>query len=189
MTEDITEEEAATEEGSEQAAVEEVPEAPARDLPDQVALATIVEPFASTSWVTAADEWVVSVDAEDYHGLVEEAKANGFDMFIDLCGVDYFRRDPRFEVVLTLLNTTIPMRLRVRAGVAGPEPSLATVSDLFPGADFYERETYDLLGVDFAGHADLTRILLPDEWQGHPLRKDYDIGSVPIQFKDAHKAN
>jgi NADH-quinone oxidoreductase subunit C len=166
---------------------DEATEAPARDLPEVAALAAIVEPYLSTSWVIAADEWVVSVDVADYHGLVAAAKDGGFSMFIDLCGVDYFRREPRFEVVLTLLDTATPKRLRVRARVAGNEPEIATVSDLFPGANFYEREAYDLLGIDFLGHPDLTRILLPDEWEGHPLRKDYDVGSVPIQFKESHK--
>jgi len=158
-----------------------------RDLPEVAALATIVKPYQSATWVVAADEWVVSVDAADYHGLVATAKEGGFDTFIDLCAVDYFRRDPRYEVVLTLLDTTTPMRLRVRAGVPGAEPEIVTVSDLFPGANFYEREAFDLFGIDFPGHPDLTRILLPDEWEGHPLRKDYDVGSVPIQFKESHK--
>ncbi|MCP3975827.1 MAG: NADH-quinone oxidoreductase subunit C [bacterium] len=163
-------------------------EAPPRALPDEETLATIVEPHQSASWVVADDEWVVSVDAADYHSLVEAAMESGFDTFIDLCAVDYFRRQPRFEVVLTLLDYTTPMRLRVRAGVDGAEPQLSTVSDLFAGANFYEREAYDLLGIDFVGHPDLTRILLPDEWEGHPLRKDYAVGSVPIQFKESHKA-
>ena len=176
-----------TEEVAEEAAAEEVAEVPQRDLPDVPALAAIVEACQSTSWVVADDEWVVSVDAAEYHDLVATAKDGGFTMFIDLCGVDYFRRDPRFEVVLTLLDTATPKRLRVRAGVAGVEPEVATVSDLFPGANFYEREAFDLFGIDFVGHPDLTRILLPDEWEGHPLRKDYDVGSVPVQFKESHK--
>ena len=183
----VPDEPTAEEVPEDEAATESVAGAPQRDLPAEPALAAIVEPYLSTSWVVADDEWVVSVDATDYRGLVAAAKDGGFSMFIDLCGVDYFRRDPRFEVMLTLLDTATPKRLRVRAGVAGDEPEIATVSDLFPGANFYEREAYDLLGIDFVGHPDLTRILLPDEWEGHPLRKDYDVGSVPIQFKESHK--
>ena len=177
-----------TEESAEdEAPMEEVAEAVRRELPDVPALAAIVEPFPSTTWVVAGDEWVVSVDAAEFHDLVAAAKAGGFNAFVDLCGVDYLRRDPRFEVVITLLDMSIPMRLRVRVGVDGTEPRLATASDVFPGANFYEREAYDLFGIDFPGHPDLTRILLPDEWEGHPLRKDYDVGSVPIQFKESHK--
>lgn len=183
----MAEEEPTTEEVTDEVAADDV-EAPARELPEVAALAAIVEPFPSTSWVIADDEWVVSVAADEYHGLVTAAKDAGFDTYIDLCAVDYFRRDPRFEVVLTLLDYGTPMRLRVRVGVAGAEPELVTVSDVFPGANFYEREAYDLFGISFSGHPDLTRILLPDDWEGHPLRKDYAVGSVPIQFKESHKA-
>ena len=161
--------------------------APARELPATAALADVVEPFPSTTWMEASDEWVVTVDAAEYHDLIAAAKAGGFETFIDLCAVDYFHREPRFEIVVTLLDQAAPQRLRVRVGVAGDEPELPTISDLYPGANFYEREAFDLFGVGFAGHPDLTRILLPDEWEGHPLRKDYAVGAVPIQFKDAHK--
>ena len=183
----MAEEEPTTEEAPEPAPDEEIA-APPRPLPDEAPLASIVEPYLSTSWVVADDEWVVSVDTADYHGLVSAAKEAGFDTFIDLCGVDYFRRNPRFEVVLTLLDYATPMRLRVRVGVDGAEAQLPSVSDVFAGANFYEREAYDLFGIEFLGHPDLTRILLPDDWEGHPLRKDYAVGSVPIQFKESHKA-
>lgn len=164
---------------------EETPEP--RALPDQELLASIVEPFPSATWTIASDEWVVTADAAEYHGLVTSAHDAGFETFIDLCAVDYFRSRPRFEVVLTVLNYAEPMRLRVRAGVGGSEPQLPTVTDIFAGANFYEREAYDLFGIDFTGHPDLTRILMPDDWEGYPLRKDYAVGSVPVQFKDAHK--
>ena len=79
-------------------------------------------------------------------------------------------------------------RVRVRTGVPGDDPTVASVTDLFAGANFYEREAFDLMGIEFTGHPDLTRILMPDEWEGHPLRKDYAVGSVPVQFKGSHKA-
>ena len=79
-------------------------------------------------------------------------------------------------------------RLRITVGVAGHDPAMPSLTGVFPGANFYEREAYDLFGIVFTGHPDLTRILLPDDWEGHPLRKDYSVGSVPVQFKGAHKA-
>ena len=63
------------------------------------------------------------------------------------------------------------------------DPALASITSIYVGADFYERETWDLFGIVFTGHPDLTRLLMPDEWEGHPLRKDYRIGSIPIEFK------
>ena len=132
---------------------------------------------------------VASVGPDDLVSFVVAARDAGFTFFVDLCGVDYLRRDPRFEVVISLLSMEPPERLRVRVGVPGSRPVVPSITGVFPGANFYERETFDLFGIEFAGHPDLTRILLPDDWEGHPLRKDYGVGSVPVQFKASHKAS
>ena len=79
-------------------------------------------------------------------------------------------------------------RLRIRVGVSASNPVVSSVTEVFPGANFYEREAYDLFGIVFDGHPDLTRIVLPDDWEGHPLRKDYSVGSVPVRFKESPKA-
>ena len=176
-----------TEETTEEVEAEEAPSEPERELPEQVTLAAIVEAYESATWETAADEWIVEVEASEYHSLVQAAHANGFEAFVDLCGVDYFRAHPRYQVVLTLLSYSEPMRLRIKVGADKDDPTVASVTDVFAGANFYEREAYDLLGIDFSGHPDLTRILMPDDWVGHPLRKDYAVGTVPVQFKDAPK--
>jgi NADH-quinone oxidoreductase subunit C len=76
-------------------------------------------------------------------------------------------------------------RVRVRCQVAAADPALPTIVDLYAGADAPEREVYDMFGITFAGHPDLTRILMPEDWEGHPLRKDYGVGRIPVQFKAA----
>lgn len=182
----MADEEITTEETTEEG-VAEVPAEPERQLPEQATLAAIVADHHSATWEIADDEWVVTVDASEYHSLARTARFAGFEAFVDLCAVDYFRARPRYQVMLTLLSYTEPMRLRIKVGADREDPTVASVTDLFAGANFYERETYDLLGIDFTGHPDLTRILMPDDWVGHPLRKDYAVGTVPVQFKDAPK--
>lgn len=131
---------------------------------------------------------VVLVDRSEYHAAAAVLKDAGYDAFSDLCAVDYLRRNPRFEVVLVLTSMSLRRRVRIRTGVPGDDPTVDSVTDLFAGANFYEREAFDLMGINFDNHPDLTRILMPDEWEGHPLRKDYAVGSVPVQFKGSHKA-
>jgi NADH-quinone oxidoreductase subunit C len=99
-----------------------------------------------------------------------------FDMMTDLCGVDFPEREPRFEVVLHLYSISKRHRVRLKARVGdseGDEAQIDSVTDLWPGANWFERETYDLMGITFLGHPDLRRILMYPEFQGHPLRKDY----------------
>ncbi len=97
----------------------------------------------------------------------------GFDMLTDLTAVDYLGETPRFEVVYHFYSTTTNGRLRVKARVAEDAPEIASVADLYASANWMEREVFDLYGIRFRGHPDLRRILLYDEFEGHPLRKDY----------------
>ena len=120
--------------------------------------------------------------------FVTSSVAEGFGLFVDLCAVDYLHRDPRFEVVVNLVALDPPGRLRILVGVPGEDPAMPSITGVLHGANFYEREAFDLFGIDFVGHPDLTRILLPDDWVGHPLRKDAVVGSVPVQFKGANTA-
>lgn len=98
-----------------------------------------------------------------------------FDFLTDLTAIDYPTRPQRFDVVLHLYSMTLNHRLRVKAGVAEGE-SIPTVSGVWKAANWEERETFDMFGIDFAGHPDLRRILLPEDWEGYPLRKDYPLG-------------
>jgi NADH-quinone oxidoreductase subunit C len=106
-------------------------------------------------------------------------RRDGFTMLIDIGGVDYLERDPRFDVVYHLLklelNGAHAIRVRVLCGVPAGNAVVPTVSDVWPAADWAEREIYDLFGIAFRGHPDLRRIQLPVEWEGHPLRKDYPL--------------
>jgi NADH-quinone oxidoreductase subunit C len=99
-----------------------------------------------------------------------------FDMFVDLCGVDYPSRTPRIEVVLHLYSVARRHRVRLKTRIGDEDMEsceVDSISDLWPGADWFERETYDLMGVTFKGHPDLRRILMYPEFEGHPLLKDY----------------
>jgi NADH-quinone oxidoreductase subunit C len=125
----------------------------------------------------------ISVPVGDWVAFAEAARDAGFDTFIDLAAVDHYTEAPRFEVALNVLNMEAVERIVVSTRVPYDQPSVPTLTDVFPGANFYEREAFDLIGIEFPGHPDLTRILLPDDWEGHPLRKDYAVGSVPVEFK------
>jgi len=131
---------------------------------------------------------------DEYHELVATLRSEGYWTCVDLCGVDYLghggdRKLPatvspeRFEVVVVLRNHRARDAVRLRVQVPADEPSVASVFDLHPGAENPEREAWDMFGITFEGHPDMTRILMPDDWDGHPLRKDFAVGRIPVQFK------
>ena len=162
-------------------------------LPDDPVLSEIAERFPSAGFeafvpATGPRQDVASVEREHLVPFAAAARDAGFETFIELCGVDHFNRRPRFDVVINLISRRHTKRLRIVVGVPGEDPVAPSLTGVYPGANFYERETWDLLGISFRGHPDLSRLLLPDEWVGHPLRKDHAVGSVPVQFKGAPKA-
>jgi len=132
---------------------------------------------------------------EQYFDLVAAFKSDGFEMCVDLCGVDYLTHPgralpeglvgERFEVVVNLLSLSKRQRVRIRVQANDERPEVASLFDLYVGTEAMEREVFDLFGILFDGHPDLTRILMPEDWEGHPLRKDYGVGRVPVQFKSA----
>jgi NADH-quinone oxidoreductase subunit C len=138
---------------------------------------------------------VVHCRREGYHDLMVALRDDGFEICADLCGVDYLAHaghdlppdisPERFEVVVNLLSMARHRRLRVRVQVPQDDPSVPTLVDVWPGTEAMEREAYDMFGIVFEGHPDLTRILMPEDWEGHPLRKDYAVGRLPVQFKEA----
>ncbi|NTU43725.1 MAG: NADH-quinone oxidoreductase subunit C [Nitrospirales bacterium] len=99
-----------------------------------------------------------------------------FDFIEDLCGVDYLgRKEPRFEVVYHLLSIRHRHSIRIRAEVPEDDCTISSVTDVWLGANWHERECFDMFGIFFAGHPDLRRILMPEDWEGYPLRKDYPL--------------
>ena len=139
--------------------------------------------FADVSFEQPFGQEVARVSRDRYRELATAAKGVGFEVLVDLTAVDYLPRQPRFEVVVSLLSLTKRSRLRLTVGVPEDDLHLPSLTDLYPSANFLEREVYDLFGISFDDHPDLTRILMPDDWEGHPLRKDYPVGAVPVQFK------
>ena len=140
-------------------------------------------------------ETIGFVAREDYVASVRALRASGYEMCVDVCAVDYLGHpgrdlpdgvDPeRFEVVVNLLSLSKKDRTRLRVQVPETDCVVDSLFELYPGTEAMEREAYDMFGIVFTGHPDLTRILMPDDWEGHPLRKDYGVGRVPVQFKDA----
>ena len=122
--------------------------------------------------------------AEDL-GFLKSEPGLGFDLLSDLSATDWPDREPRFWIAYHLYSVRAKHRLRVKVGVPEDDPHVPTVTGVYATADFMEREVFDMLGVVFDGHPDLRRILLPEDWEGHPHRKDHELGGVRTQFKGA----
>lgn len=139
---------------------------------------------------------VIHPAREHWLEVASSLLADGFNMCVDVTAVDYLTfsgqrplppgiRGERFEVVASFLSHERRERIRARVQVPESDPTIASLYSIYPGSDALEREVYDLLGIEFVGHPDLSRIMMPEHWEGHPLRKDYSTGAIPVQFKGA----
>ncbi len=108
-----------------------------------------------------------------------------FELLSSVSGVDYPAQAERLHAVYHYTSMTYRRRLRVEAAVTVEDPHLPSVCSVYPTADFHEREAWDMFGIIFDGHPGLTRILMPDDWDGHPQRKDYPLGGIPVEYKGA----
>jgi NADH-quinone oxidoreductase subunit C len=137
---------------------------------------------------------VLHPDRGGWRALAEALLADGWEVCVDLTAADYLTAaqprplpggvaPERFEVVANLVSLSRRERVRLRVQVPEADPTIDSLCEVYPGVDAAEREVFDMFGIVFAGHPDLSRILMPETWQGHPLRKDYALGAVPVQFK------
>jgi NADH-quinone oxidoreductase subunit C len=114
--------------------------------------------------------------------VLEHLKTMGYTFLASLHGVDYYPEEPRLGVLYELLDMRQVDRISVKARVHTDDPHIPSVVDLFPGAEFPEREVYDMFGVVFDGHPDMRRILMPEDYEGFPQRRDFPVGGEPVLF-------
>jgi len=129
-------------------------------------------------------EFTLFVEPEDVHAIMTALRDHfEFTMCMDVTAVDYYPNEsPRFHVIYQLYSMPQNDRLQLRTRLNGNHPQLDSVQDIFAGANWREREVYDLFGIEFLGHPDLRRMMMPEDWVGHPLRKDYPLGYEEVQF-------
>ncbi len=148
----------------------------------------LAEQFGEVMWEQSHGQEVARVPVDAWYRFAEAAQKVGFELCVDVTAVDWLRQRPfRYEVVLSILSMQHRVRLRAITSVDREDPVVPSLTPIWPGAGYAEREVFDMFGIEFQGHPDLTRILMPDDWEGHPLRKDFGVGSVPVQFKESHR--
>ena len=146
-------------------------------LPEHPALKAILawNPQALTDAKFDRKELTLTIAAGEIRAAAKTVQAAGYSFFEDMTAVDWFPSSPRFQLSYHILSHAYKERIRLRVLLEGENPSVESIMPVWPGANFYEREVFDLFGVRFEGHPNLRRILMPDDWQGHPLRKDYPV--------------
>ena len=134
---------------------------------DARSVAEVIESRGETTVVISRDSLLKVA------GYLATEPSLNFSFLSDIATVDRFPLEPRFEVNYQLLSMDLPARLRLKVKLSGSDPVIPSVFGIWPTADWHERENFDLFGIRFDGHPNMRRILMPDEWEGHPLRKDY----------------
>jgi NADH-quinone oxidoreductase subunit C len=146
-------------------------------LPEHPAVKAILawNPQALTDAKFDRNELTLTVEAGEIRSAARTLQTAGYNFFEDMTAVDWFPSAPRFQLSYHILSHTYKERIRLRVLLEGENPSVESITPVWPAANFYEREVFDLFGVRFGEHPNLRRILMPDDWQGHPLRKDYPV--------------
>jgi NADH-quinone oxidoreductase subunit C len=146
-------------------------------LPAHPAVQAILawNPQALTDARFERDELTLTIAAEEIRAAATTVQAAGYNFFEDLTAVDWFPSSPRFQLSYHILSHSYKERIRLRVLLEEATPAVESITPVWPAANFYEREVFDLFGIRFEGHPNLRRIMMPDDWQGHPLRKDYPV--------------
>ena len=121
------------------------------------------------------DELTITVERESVIAACEALKAAGYNFFETVTTVDWYPSEPRFQLSYHILSHTLKARIRLRVLLDSTDAAIDSITPVWPSANFYEREVFDLFGIHFGGHPNLTRIMMPTDWEGHPLRKDYPV--------------
>lgn len=147
------------------------------ELPDHPAVKAILawSPGALEDARFDRNELTLTVASDKIRDACATLQAAGYNFFEDLTAVDWYPASPRFQLSYHLLSHAYKERLRVRAMLDEAQPAVDSITTVWAGANYYEREVFDLFGIRFDGHPDMRRIMLPDDWKGHPLRKDYPV--------------
>jgi NADH-quinone oxidoreductase subunit C len=152
-------------------------DAVAKGLPDHPALQAILKSNSKVLTDAKFDfgELALTIAPSEIRAACLTLQSAGYNFFEDVTAVDWFPASPRFQLSYHLLSFALKERIRLRVLLDEADPSIDSIVPIWPGANFYEREVFDLFGIHFSGHPDLRRIMLPDDWKGHPLRKDYPV--------------
>ena len=121
------------------------------------------------------NELTITVARESIVAAAQALQQAGYNFFEDVTAVDWYPSEPRFQITYHFLSMAMKQRVRLAVRLDSDSASLDSITGVWPSANFYEREVFDLFGVPFTGHPRLTRIMMPDNWNGHPLRKDYPV--------------
>lgn len=121
------------------------------------------------------NELTLTIQAEKIRHACEIVKSAGYNFFCDLTSVDWYPAEPRFQLSYHLLSHQLKERVRLKVLVSSDDPAVESITSVWPAANYYEREVWDLMGVRFQGHPDLRRIMMPEEWEGHPLQKTFPV--------------
>jgi NADH-quinone oxidoreductase subunit C len=146
-------------------------------LPDHPAVKAILvwNPEALTDAKFDFNELTLTVAPEEIRAAAATLQAAGYNFFEDMTAVDWFPASPRFQLSYHLVSFAYKDRIRLRVFLEDADPAVNSITQVWAGADYFEREVFDLFGIRFEEHPNLRRIMMPDEWQGHPLRKDYPV--------------